>query len=289
MIFLIFLLFSVLFFAYFVLLQFLSPGTFFGTVFGFSIVWLLAAVFFGVLAFFQKKNLLKPFFKRLGLRFKVLLGFFAGVCLFVCGINLFFICRPVLSDGREGVKYVILLGGGITKDAQLTDSVQKRVKAAGEYLKTQPQALAVVTGGKGPFSPCPEADVLKPALVACGIEESRVLAEDRAKDTIQNFLYSVQLLSERENKTVQEILNSPVAVVTSDFHLARAERLARRMGFTEIYGVASRTPPFFVLNSYAREICSYIKLNLRIFLTGKPSPLASSLTSSPSSVTVLKK
>ena len=285
MIFFIFVLFSAFFLLYFVLLQFLSPGTFFGTVFGFSMVWLFAAVFFGVLAFFQKKNLLRPFFKRLRGRIKVLLGIFAGLFLLICGINIFFICRPALSDGTERVKYVIVLGGGITKDAQLTDSVQNRLKTASEYLKTQPEALAVVTGGKGPFSPCPESDVLKPALENLGIGEERILAENKAKDTIQNFLYSLQLLSQRENKTLQEILTSPVAVVTSDFHLARAERLARRMGFTEIYGVAAPTPPLFVLNSYGREICSYIKLNLRIFLTGKPSSLTvSSLTAaSPAS------
>jgi len=86
-------------------------------------------------------------------------------------------------------------------------------------------------------------------------------------------LFSVKILSEYENKTVQEILNAPVAVVTSDFHLARAERLAKRSGFTDVYGVASKTPALFVLNSYSREICSYIKLNLRILFTGKPSLL----------------
>ena len=44
-------------------------------------------------------------------------GFLACV---VGGVNLFFICNPRLSDGKEKVQYVILLGGGITKDAELT-------------------------------------------------------------------------------------------------------------------------------------------------------------------------
>ena len=129
----------------------------------------------------------------------------------------------------------------------------------------------MVTGGKGPFSPCPESDVLKPALAAYGIEDQRILAEDKAKDTIQNFQYSIKLLSEYTGKSVEEILSSPIAVVTNDFHLARSERLAKRIGFTEVYGVAARTPLFFRANCYCREICCYIKLNLRILLTGKPS------------------
>lgn len=273
MIFIIFVLISALSFFYFVAMQIASPGTFWGTFFSFSVVWLLCAVFFAVLAVLQKKKLLRTIFSKIKRRVKIFLGVFVFLCAVICGVNLFFICNPRLSDGKEKVQYVILLGGGITKDAELTLSVQNRVRVAGEYLKTQPQAISVVTGGKGRFSPCPESDVLKPALESYGIEEKRVLAENMAKDTIENFLFSVKILSEHENKTVQEILNAPIAVVTSDFHLARAERLAKRIGFTDVYGVASKTPALFVLNSYSREICSYIKLNLRILFTGKPSLL----------------
>ena len=184
-----------------------------------------------------------------------------------------FITHPRLVTGSEKVKYVIVLGGGITKDAELTTSVKARILHAADYLKKHPDAIAVVTGGKGRFAPCPESDVLKPALCAHGIEENRVLAENRAKDTIQNFEYSAALLAEHQNVPVSEILSAPVTVITSDFHIARAERLASRMGFTDVYGTASKTPLLFVPTSYAREICSYIKLNLRILLTGKPQKI----------------
>ncbi|WP_307771229.1 YdcF family protein [uncultured Treponema sp.] len=188
-------------------------------------------------------------------------------------MNLFFICNPRLSDGKENVRYVIVLGGGITKDAKLTDSVQNRVRVASEYLKSHPASLAVVTGGKGKFSPCPESDVLKPVLASYEIDENRILAENKAKDTIQNFMFSAELFAEHDGISMEEVLASPVAVVTSDFHIARPERLASRMGFSDVYGVASKTPPLFVLNSYCREICCYVKLNLRILLTGKPTHL----------------
>ena len=273
MIFIIFVLISALSFFYFVAMQIASPGTFFGTFFSFSVVWLLCAVFFAVLAVLQKKKLLRTIFFKIKRNVKIFLGVFVFLCAVICGVTLFFICNPRLSDGKEKVQYVILLGGGITKDAELTLSVQNRVRVAGEYLKKQPQAISVVTGGKGRFAPCPESDVLKPTLESYGIEGKRVLAENMAKDTIENFLFSVKILSEHENKSVQESLNAPVAVVTSDFHGARAERLAKRIGFTDVYGVASKTPALFVLNSYSREICSYIKLNLRILFTGKPSLL----------------
>ena len=156
---LIFLLLSISSGAYFVLINIASPGTVLGTIFGFSAVWFWIAVFFAVLFVLEKRNILKTICGKISKRIKIILIFlfFAGV--FISGLNLFFICNPRLSDGKENVRYVIVLGGGITKDAKLTDSVQNRVRVASEYLKAHPASLAVVTGGKGKFSPCPEPDV----------------------------------------------------------------------------------------------------------------------------------
>ncbi len=270
---LIFLILAVLSFAYFVLINIASPGTFLGTVFSFSAVWFWIAVFFAVLFALEKRNVLKKICGRISKRIKIIFIFLFCAGVLISGLNLFFICTPRLSDGNENVRYVIVLGGGITKDAKLTNSVQNRVRVASEYLKAHSDSLAVVTGGKGRFDPCPESDVLKPALASYGIDENRILAENKAKDTIQNFMFSAELFAEHDGISIEEVLASPVAVVTSDFHIARAERLASRMGFSDVYGVASKTPPLFVLNSYCREICCYVKLNLRILLTGKPNHL----------------
>lgn len=252
---------------YFVALQVASPASFLGTIFGFSIIWFWLGMLFIVL-FFMRRFALWNYVKK---QVKICLGCIVSVLAVISVVNLVFICNPRMATGNEPVKYIILLGGGITKDAKLTDNVEQRVKKCAEYAEKHPEALIVVSGGKGPFSPCPESDVLKPALAKYGIDEERILAEDKAKDTIQNFEYSVKLLSKKTGKTVLQILSEPVAVVTSDFHLARAQRLAKRMGFKDVYGVSSKTPALFVVNTYCREICCYVKLNLRILFTGKPS------------------
>ena len=262
-----FLILSVLFFAYFLALQIAWSGFFLGTFFSFCMVWLFAAAVCFALFVFRKKHLWKNARRKTKVAILSSLGFAAIVCV----VNLIFICNPRIADGTEDCEYVIVLGGGITKNSTLTDTMQRRVAFAADYLKKHPDAIAVVTGGKSKFAPCAESDVLKPALCAYGIEESRVLAENQAKDTIQNFKFSAQLLAEKSGVSVQQILDSPITVITSDFHIARAERLAKRMGFTNICGAASPTPLLFVPNCYAREICSYIKLNLRILLTGKPN------------------
>ncbi len=260
---------AVLFNIYFVAMRICSPETLLGSFFSFSSVWFWFSVICLVIFCLRKQHL----WKKSPRAFKIVVFSVFGVGILIACVNLWFICHPKLADGSENPEYVILLGGGITKDAELTDSVKRRVAVAADYLKENPDAVCVVTGGKGVFAPCPESDVLKPALESLGIEENRVIAENQAKDTIQNFQFSVKILSEYSGRSVEEILAAPITVITNDFHLARAERLARRMGFLNVVGVSAKTPALFVLNAYSREILCYIKLNLRILLTGKPAKI----------------
>lgn len=196
-----------------------------------------------------------------------------SICILIAVVNLIFICTPTSSKNEIETDYLILLGGGINQDGTLAATPRKRLERAVEYLKEHPKTKIIVTGGKGRFAPCTEAPVLAKNLVELGVDSGRILEEDKALDTIQNFSYSVNLIANRENVSIEEVLKEPVTVVTSGFHLRRAMRLAKRMGFESIQGVAAKTPAVYVANCYCREICSYIKLNLRIMLTGKPCSL----------------
>src|SRR5574344_662035 len=218
---------------------------------------------------------------------RITLAAFISVGIAIAVVNLAFICSPKTIDTSMNIndepKYIIILGGGIKHDRTLGIMPQKRIEKAAAFIKQHPEMKAVVTGGKGRFAPCPEAPVLAAALSSYGIDSTRILQEDKAKDTIQNFLYSATLIALDENSTrtipepsvqVKEVLTQPIIIVTSNFHLRRAERLASRIGFTQVYGLSAPTPALFVLNCYCREICSYVKLNLRILLTGKPCKLS---------------
>jgi uncharacterized SAM-binding protein YcdF (DUF218 family) len=48
-------------------------------------------------------------------------------------------------------------------------------------------------------------------------------------------------------------LESPVAVVTSDFHTVRAQRIARKIGYTQSVVVAAPTPLYLRYNAWLRE------------------------------------
>ena len=182
--------------------------------------------------------------------------------------------NPVVVGIEDKAENVILLGGGIDKDGKLPKSVMTRVEKTAEYLNAHPQSICVVTGGTLKWLPFAEAPELKNQLVNKGVAPERILVEDQAKDTIQNFQFSCKMLAEYKGQSLQEVLETPTAVVTNCFHLRRSERLARRMGFTNIKGIPAKCPAIYVPQNYVREICAYVKLNLRILLTGEPERLS---------------
>ncbi len=250
----------------------LNPGTFWDNVFSFTHIWLALGAYLIFLAIYRikTKHSFWSTWKRWVKLTVVSLGALAAL---ISIINLSFILTPEIVSVEEPAEHVILLGGGISKDGKLPKSVISRVEKAAEYLNKNPDSICVVSGGTLDWLPYPEAPELKRQLLARGVEADRILVEDQAKDTIQNFQFSCKILARHKGMTLAEVLNTPTAIVTSRFHLRRSERLARRMGFKNIKGIPAPCPPIYVLHNYVREICAYVKLNLRILVTGKPYPI----------------
>lgn len=255
-------------------LIFLTPGTFLDNIFSFTHIWLaLGAVFIFTAIYRIKKG--HSVWLDIKRWIKICLLVLVGTGIIVSAINLYFILNPKLANISEPVDYVILLGGGIDKNGKLPKNVLNRVEATAEFMSKpeQKDSIVVVTGGTLHWLPYAEAPEIKRQLVARGIAENRILVEDQALDTIQNFQLSAKMLADYKKVSQNEILISDIAVVTNYFHLRRAERLAARMGFSSIKGIGAPCEKFKALHIYVREICAYIKLNLRILFTGKPESL----------------
>ena len=259
-----------LFILYGMILHFMNPGTILSELVSFCNIWILIGAIFLFLGTYRK-NHQKSFIRALNHWQKIALACLLGAGATIAAVNLYFIRHPAVGASPD-TKYVIILGGGIDKNGQLPKSVQNRIKLASDYLLQNKKAIVVVTGGTLYHLP-PEAPEMKYYLISLGVVADRILIDDKALDTIQNFQYSCKMLADFEGLSQQQILDSRIAVVTSYFHLRRAERLAKRMGFTCIKGVGSKTPPLNVLHTYVREICAYIKLNARILLTGQPKKI----------------
>lgn len=264
---------GILFIAYDFILICLNPGTFWDIVFSFTHIWEVLGIYLIFCGVYRIKTG-HSFWSIWKKWIKITIVSLFSVCGIISVINLCLILRPSVASVEEKADYVILLGGGIDKDGKLPASVITRVEKAAEYLNHNPESICVVTGGTLKWLPYPEAPELKNQLVLRGVEENRILVEDKALDTIQNFQLSVKMLSEYKKADVSEILKTSTIIVTSRFHLRRAERLAHRIGFTDIKGIPAKCPAIYVLHNYFREICAYVKLNLRIILTGEPGKLS---------------
>lgn len=258
---------------YDVLLIVFIPRTFLDNLTAFSHIW----SFFGFLLIFTsvyKKKKGYFFWKKWKKVIKRIIVIFMGIAVIYSLVSIIFILNPKIAKEDEHYDYLIILGGGIDKNGKLPKAVQLRIEKAVEYLKNNKDTLCVVSGGCLKWLPYAEAPEIKRQVVLKGISSERVILEDKSLDTIQNLENTCKLLAEKEGKSQKEILESDILIVTSDYHLRRAQRIARRLGFTNCKGISSKTPFFYKAHSYLREICAYLKLNMRILLTGKPDAIA---------------
>ena len=94
---------------------------------------------------------------------------------------------------NEGAETVIVLGckvNGSTPSKYLND----RCKKAAEYLKKNPDAVAILSGGQGSDEDISEAQCMENVLVKLGIEQSRLYKEDRSTSTSENIVDFQRLL-----------------------------------------------------------------------------------------------
>ncbi len=250
-------------FSYYLILAILD-----GYFLGITLLWVLIGIVCVGLVILDSKGKFPKVNKVVSSIMLILVFIFAGYALF----NLGFILSPKDKIFASTPDYIILLGGGLKMNGTPSNSVQKRIDATATLWKNlDSKCKIVVTGGQIYPAPFPESQMLERELEKRGIPIEFILQDDKSLDTIQNLQNSALLLSESENKTLQDILESNVVIVSSDYHLSRALLLAKRLGYKNVFVFGSETANYAILNSYLREILAVAKLHLRILLTGEPS------------------
>lgn len=138
---------------------------------------------------------------------------------------------------------VIVLGCQVRGETPST-MLAKRCDAALETLSEYPNAVCVVSGGKGNGENISEAEAMRRYLVERGIPESRIIAEDRSTSTRENIRLSAELLRERGIDRA--------VIVTNEFHQYRADIYARNSGLT-VGHHSAKTPLYNLANYWVRE------------------------------------
>ena len=148
---------------------------------------------------------------------------------------------------------IVILGSG-SPNCEVSPTLAARLDEGPQQASRFPAASVVVSGGQD-FGrlPCTEAGIMGDYLLAHGLVPDRLIREDRSTSTAENMQFSREILARHGVRATD-----PVLVVTSDFHLLRAERIARKAGFTTLSGAAAATPLYIRYNAWLREYFAYI-------------------------------
>ncbi|HWR23471.1 MAG TPA: YdcF family protein [Feifaniaceae bacterium] len=145
----------------------------------------------------------------------------------------------------SGADAVIVLGAGLRGDTP-TLVLRNRMDTAIAYLEEHPDAVAILSGGKGDNEHISEAEAMARYFEARGIPASRCIKEGASTSTEENFLYSNRIIKGRFGE------NAELAFVTTDFHIFRASRVAARQGI-KAQGIAAPDVWYLSLNNHLRE------------------------------------
>ena len=147
--------------------------------------------------------------------------------------------------GTTPFDYVIVLGAGLNADGTPSETLAYRLDAALAYLDAPGNegTRCVVTGGQGGDEPRTEASAMAMYLQERGIASDRIILEERATSTVENLRFSRELVP----------AGVRVGVVTNDFHLFRALRIAQREGFSGVVGLPAPVNPLYQPHNVLRE------------------------------------
>ena len=128
----------------------------------------------------------------------------------------------LISDSA-GEKYAVVLGMAL-ENGEPNRDLLLRVETAVHLALSDPDVTLILTGGNPDSAGRTEADVMRDLLTAGGVPAERIVTEDRASDTVANFRNSARICAPDE----------PIVIITSNYHMNRAVRLAKKAGFTRI-------------------------------------------------------
>lgn len=154
----------------------------------------------------------------------------------VCS-NLFLIslenAHPVqLTKDYPNADAIVVLGGTTAPvDGPRLEPEERdgsRLLPAVRLYKNRKAPLIVVSGGVPYLSHSNETRTesldMKDILVVMGVPESSILMENRSRNTIENALYTAEILKMNKAKSI--------LLVTSAFHMKRSVNLFKRQGFS---------------------------------------------------------
>lgn len=189
----------------------------------------LAVIFFALKA--HKEG------KRLGKILSVILSVWL---LLQSGLSLGVMLKGNSHDTKDA-DVLFVLGYQLDHD-KMSDTLIYRLEKAYDYAIDHPNCKIIVSGGITRNNTVSEASLMKDALIAFGIDESRITAEENSKETIENIMYCKQLMDGGEK----------VVIISSQYHCSRVQEIAKKQGL-DVATLGSKAPINLLMNQLMIE------------------------------------
>ena len=177
-------------------------------------------------------------------------------------ITVFLIVEMIIFSGffekpKEEPKYIVVLGTTVYEHGPCY-LLRQRLEEAAKWAERYPDAKIIVSGGQGETEPFTEGSEMKRYLVdKLKVADNRIFVEEASLNTYENMTFSGRILEKEDEVFSYE--NTPVLVVTNNFHMYRALKIAKKAGFENVSGAPAPTY-FGVFPHYmVREFCAILK------------------------------
>lgn len=163
----------------------------------------------------------------------------------ICAAVMSILMNKAASNAPPSGDTTVIVLGCKVKDGRPSRMLRCRLDAAYDFLADNPEAYAVVSGGKGDDETISEAQCMYDYLCGRGISPERLYIEDKSTDTRENLIFSKEII-EREG------LSNNITLITDGFHQYRASMLAKEIGIKP-YAVSADTLWWLIPTYYVRE------------------------------------
>ncbi|MDO4439107.1 MAG: YdcF family protein [Eubacteriales bacterium] len=249
----IFFLLSILCLVYFVIIVAYSGiGT------AFCGVWIFFAAVLAMMGYFSMRKINKVGSLPKRLPVFVFTSFVLGVIVFSVIMN--FVIKESRKAEKPGLNYVVVLGAKVYPDG-ISKSLKKRLDKAYEYHLENPDTIFVLSGGQGSDEVVPEALAMYNYLHLKGIPEEKLLIEMNSRNTLENIVFSKKQIDMDRKKHYYSAYPDPlsIGILTSDFHVMRAVKIAKKQGYKNVYGIAAPSDSILFVHMCVRESAAIIK------------------------------
>lgn len=191
------------------------------------------------------------------------------VLVMICYVEVYFIATLIMAyiaskqEPRFNKDYIIILGCSIRKNGELPPLLKGRVDRAIKYAWDQERECGlpvkfVASGGKGVDEVTSEGTAIGKYLSEHGAEPYEIIVEKKSRNTYENFLYSKELIHEKNP-------NARICFATTNYHVYRSGLIAKRQGI-DVEAVASKTKWYFWPNGLIRECVAMLVMEWKFHI-----------------------